>query len=230
MAKVLVLYYSSYGHIERLAQAEAVGARSAGAKVDIKGVPELVPNKVALASHYKVDQIAPVARIDDLVEDDAVIFGTPTRFGNMAAQMKNFIDQAGALWTQDKLIGKVGSVFTARLQANMAAKKRQFCRFTPCSCISDSSSSACPIRLKGNWESKTYTASRPTVPPPSLARTAHACRPRWRSKRRNTRAGMSPESRMHAIACHGPTQACPLPAPSRRQRREECLIRTRRIG
>ena len=97
MAKVLVLYYSSYGHIERLAQAEAVGARSASAKVDIKRVPELVPNKVALASHYKVDQIAPVARIDDLVEYDAVIFGTPTRFGNMAAQMKNFIDQAGAL-------------------------------------------------------------------------------------------------------------------------------------
>jgi NAD(P)H dehydrogenase (quinone) len=113
MAKVLVLYYSSYGHIERLAQAEAVGARSAGAKVDIKRVPELVPNKVALASHYKVDQIAPVARIDDLVEYDAVIFGTPTRFGNMAAQMKNFIDQAGVLWAQDKLIGKVGSVFTA---------------------------------------------------------------------------------------------------------------------
>jgi NAD(P)H dehydrogenase (quinone) len=102
MAKMLVLYYSSYGHIERLAQAEAVGARSAGAKVDIKRVPELVPNKVALASHYKVDQIAPVARIDDLVEYDAVIFGTPTRFGNMAAQMKNFIDQAGALWTQDR--------------------------------------------------------------------------------------------------------------------------------
>ena len=113
MAKVLVLYYSSYGHIERLAQAEAVGARSAGAKVDIKRVPELVPNKVALASHYKVDQIAPVARIDDLVEYDAVIFGTPTRFGNMAAQMKNFIDQAGTLWAQDKLIGKVGSVLTA---------------------------------------------------------------------------------------------------------------------
>ena len=113
MAKVLVLYYSSYGHIERLAQAEAVGARSAGAKVDIKRVPELVPNKVALASHYKVDQIALVARIDDLVEYDAVIFGTRTRFGNMAAQMKNFIDQAGALWAQDKLIGKVGSVFTA---------------------------------------------------------------------------------------------------------------------
>ena len=113
MAKVLVLYYSSYGHIERMAVAEADGARSAGAEVDIKRVPELVPHKVALASHYKLDQIAPVAQIDDLVDYDAIIFGTPTRFGNMAAQMKNFIDQAGGLWAKDKLVGKVGSVFTA---------------------------------------------------------------------------------------------------------------------
>ena len=113
MAKVLVLYYSSYGHIERMALAEADGARGAGGDVDIKRVPELVPRKVVLASHYKLDQIAPVAQIDDVVSYDAIIFGTPTRFGNMAAQMKNFIDQAGDLWAQDKLIGKVGSVFTA---------------------------------------------------------------------------------------------------------------------
>jgi NAD(P)H dehydrogenase (quinone) len=113
MAKVLVLYYSSYGHIERMAFAEADGARGAGAEVDIKRVPELVPNKIALASHYKLDQIAPVANIDDLIIYDAIIFGTPTRFGNMAAQMKNFIDQAGRLWAKDKLVGKVGSVFTA---------------------------------------------------------------------------------------------------------------------
>ena len=113
MVKVLVLYYSSYGHIERMAEAEAEGARSAGAEVDIKRVPELVPHKMALASQYKLDQIAPVAEIEDLVAYDAIIFGTPTRFGNMAAQMKNFIDQAGGLWAKDKLIGKVGSVFTA---------------------------------------------------------------------------------------------------------------------
>jgi len=113
MAKVLVLYYSSYGHIERMAHAEADGARSAGANVDVKRVPELVPNKTALAAHYKLDQIAPVAQVDELINYDAIIFGTPTRFGNMAAQMKNFIDQAGGLWGQDKLIGKVGSVFTA---------------------------------------------------------------------------------------------------------------------
>jgi NAD(P)H dehydrogenase (quinone) len=96
-----------------MAVAEADGARSAGADVDIKRVPELVPNKVALASHYKLDQIAPVATIDNLINYDAIIFGTPTRFGNMAAQMKNFIDQAGGLWAKDKLVGKVGSVFTA---------------------------------------------------------------------------------------------------------------------
>jgi NAD(P)H dehydrogenase (quinone) len=113
MAKVLVLYYSSYGHIERMAHAEADGARSAGANVDVKRVPELVPNKTALAAHYNLDQIAPVAQVDELINYDAIIFGTPTRFGNMAAQMKNFIDQAGGLWGQDKLIGKVGSVFTA---------------------------------------------------------------------------------------------------------------------
>ena len=113
MARVLVLYYSSYGHIERMALAEADGARGAGADVDVKRVPELVPRKVAFAAHYKLDQIAPVAQIDELINYDAIIFGTPTRFGNMAAQMKNFIDQAGGLWGQDKLIGKVGSVFTA---------------------------------------------------------------------------------------------------------------------
>ena len=113
MAKVLILYYSSYGHIERMGQAECQGARSAGAEVHIKRVPELVPHKVALSANYKLEQVAPVAQIDDLVDYDAVIFGTPTRFGNMAAQMKNFIDQAGGLWTKDRLVGKIGSVFTA---------------------------------------------------------------------------------------------------------------------
>jgi NAD(P)H dehydrogenase (quinone) len=113
LAKVLVLYYSSYGHIERMAQAEAQGARSAGAEVQMKRVPELVPHKVALAANYKVEQVAPVAQIEDLVDYDGIIFGTPTRFGNMAAQMKNFIDQAGGLWAKDRLVGKVGSVFTA---------------------------------------------------------------------------------------------------------------------
>lgn len=113
MAKVLVLYYSSYGHIEKMADAVADGARAAGASVDVKRVPELVPEEVARASHYKLDQKAPVANVADLAEYDAVIIGTPTRFGNMAAQMKQFFDQAGALWAGDKLVGKVASVFTS---------------------------------------------------------------------------------------------------------------------
>ena len=113
MAKVLVLYYSSYGHIETMAGAVAEGAREAGATVDIKRVPELVSPEVAKASHFKTDQAAPVAQVSDLADYDAIIFGVPTRFGNMAAQMKNFLDQTGGLWAQGKLVGKVGSVFAS---------------------------------------------------------------------------------------------------------------------
>ncbi len=113
MAKVLVLYYSSYGHIETMAGAIAEGARSAGANVDIKRVPELVPADVAQKSHFKTDQAAAVAEVADLAQYDAIIVGTPTRFGNMAAQMKNFLDQTGGLWAGGKLVGKVGSVFTS---------------------------------------------------------------------------------------------------------------------
>jgi NAD(P)H dehydrogenase (quinone) len=114
MAKVLVLYYSSYGHIERMAEAVAEGARSvAGTEVAIRRVPELVPEEVARQSGYKLDQAAPVATVEELADYDAIIIGTPTRFGNMAAQMKNFLDQAGGLWAQGKLNGKVGSVFTS---------------------------------------------------------------------------------------------------------------------
>ena len=113
MAKVLVLYYSAYGHIERMAQAVAEGVREVGAEAVIKRVPELVPEEIARKSHYKLDQPAPIATIDELPQYDAIIFGTGTRFGNMTAQMKNFLDQAGGLWMQGKLVGKVGSVFTA---------------------------------------------------------------------------------------------------------------------
>lgn len=113
MTKVLVLYYSSYGHIERMAQAIADGVREAGAHADIKRVPELVPPEVAEKSGFKLNQPAPVATVDELAGYDAIIVGTPTRFGNMASQMKNFLDQTGGLWSQGKLIGKVGSVFTS---------------------------------------------------------------------------------------------------------------------
>lgn len=113
MTKVLVLYYSSYGHIEKMAHAVAEGVREAGAEVAIKRVPELVPEDVAKKSGFKLDQAAPIATVDELPHYDAIIIGTPTRFGNMAAQMKNFLDQTGGLWFQGKLIGKVGSVFAS---------------------------------------------------------------------------------------------------------------------
>jgi NAD(P)H dehydrogenase (quinone) len=113
MTKVLVLYYSSWGHIEKMAYAVAEGARETGADVVVKRVPELVPDAVAEKAHYKLDQPAPVATVDELPEYDAIVFGTPTRYGNMAAQMKNFLDQTGALWAQGKLVGKVGSVFSS---------------------------------------------------------------------------------------------------------------------
>jgi NAD(P)H dehydrogenase (quinone) len=113
MAKVLVLYYSSWGHVEALAQAEAEGARRAGAQVDVRRVPELVPEPVARQFKYKNDHTAPIAKVDELANYDAIIFGTPTRFGNMAAQMRNFLDQTGGLWAAGKFIGKVGSVFTS---------------------------------------------------------------------------------------------------------------------
>ncbi|MCZ0736481.1 NAD(P)H:quinone oxidoreductase [Phreatobacter sp. AB_2022a] len=113
MTKVLVLYYSSYGHIETMAQAVAEGVREAGAEATIKRVPELVPEEIARKSGFKLDQAAPIATIDELGDYDAIIFGTGTRFGNMTAQMKNFLDQAGGLWMQGKLVGKVGSVFTS---------------------------------------------------------------------------------------------------------------------
>jgi NAD(P)H dehydrogenase (quinone) len=114
VAKVLVLYYSSYGHIETMAKAVAEGVASVpGCNCDMKRVPELVPANVAAASGVKVDQDAPIAAPDELANYDAIIFGTPTRFGNMAAQMRNFLDQTGGLWFQNKLVGKVGSVFVS---------------------------------------------------------------------------------------------------------------------
>ena len=113
MTRVLVLYYSSYGHIETMAGAVAEGVWEAGAEAVIKRVPELVPEEVARASHFKLDQAAPIATVDELPDYDAIIIGAPTRFGNMPAQMKNFLDQTGGLWFTGKLIGKVGSVFTS---------------------------------------------------------------------------------------------------------------------
>jgi NAD(P)H dehydrogenase (quinone) len=113
MAKVLVLYYSAYGHIETMAYAVAEGAKSAGADVTVKRVPELVSEEVAKASYYKLDQKAEIATVDELVEYDAIIVGAGTRFGTVASQMRNYWDQTGGLWFGGKLVGKVGSMFTS---------------------------------------------------------------------------------------------------------------------
>ena len=113
MARVLVLYYSSYGHVETMAHAIADGARGVGASVDIKRVPETAPEDVARAAHFKLDQAAPIAQVNDLVEYDAIIVGAPTRFGRMPSQMAAFLDQAGSLWASGRLNGKVGGAFTS---------------------------------------------------------------------------------------------------------------------
>src|SRR5258706_11909684 len=115
MANILVLYYSSYGHVEIMAGAIADGAREvAGSIVTIKRVPELVPEEVARKSGFKLDQKASIATVEELPSYHAIIFGTPTRFGNMCAQMRNFLDQTGSPWMSGALIGKLGSVFTSQ--------------------------------------------------------------------------------------------------------------------
>lgn len=113
MTKVLVLYYSSYGHVEKMAEAVAVGAREGGATVDILRIPETAPEEVAKAAYFKLDQSAPIASVADLANYDAIIVGSPTRFGRMASQTAAFLDQAGKLWQSGALVGKVGSAFTS---------------------------------------------------------------------------------------------------------------------
>jgi NAD(P)H dehydrogenase (quinone) len=113
MSKVLVLYYSTYGHIETMAEAVAEGARATGATVDLKRVPETVPEAIAGPAHFKLDQAAPVAAVADLEHYDAIIVGCPTRFGRLPSQMASFFDQAGGLWARGALNGKVGGAFTS---------------------------------------------------------------------------------------------------------------------
>jgi NAD(P)H dehydrogenase (quinone) len=113
MAKVLVLYYSSYGHLETMAKAVAEGAQQAGAAVDIKRVPETVPLEIAKGAHFKLDQDAPIATVEDLANYDAIIVGAPTRFGRMASQVAAFFDAAGGLWARGALHGKVAGAFTS---------------------------------------------------------------------------------------------------------------------
>ena len=136
MAKVLVLYYSAYGHIEAMANAVAEGAREAGATVDIKRVPELVPADVAKASYYKLDQAAPIAKIEELANYDAMIVGTGTRFGRMSSQMANFLDQAGGLWAKGALARQGRRRLHVDARPSMAGRRPRCSRSSPTSCIS----------------------------------------------------------------------------------------------
>ncbi|MDQ4136585.1 MAG: NAD(P)H:quinone oxidoreductase [Pseudomonadota bacterium] len=113
MTKVLVLYYSTYGHIETMAYAIAEGVREAGAEAVVKRVPETVPQEIAQKAHFKLDQPAPIATVQELPEYDAIILGVPTRYGRMASQMTAFWDAAGSVWASGALTGKVGSVFSS---------------------------------------------------------------------------------------------------------------------
>jgi NAD(P)H dehydrogenase (quinone) len=113
MAKVLMLYYSSYGHMEQMANAAAEGVRQAGGEAVVKRVPELVSEEIARSAYFKLDQPAPIASVDELGDYDAIILGVPTRYGRMASQMTNFWDQAGGVWVQGQLTGKVGSVMVS---------------------------------------------------------------------------------------------------------------------
>jgi NAD(P)H dehydrogenase (quinone) len=126
MSKVLVLYYSTYGHIETLANAIAEGARGTGATVDVKRVPETVPEEVARGAHFKLDQQAPVASVDELAGYDAIIVGCPTRYGRMAGQMASFLDQTGGLWMRGALHGKVGGAFTSTATQHGGQETTQF--------------------------------------------------------------------------------------------------------
>src|SRR5262249_12411820 len=127
--RLLVLYHSSYGHVETLAYAEAHGARAVeDVQVSIKRVPELMPEDIMRSAGMKVDQPAPIADPQELANYDAIIFGTPTRFGNMTSQMRNFLDQTGPLWVEGALIGKIGSVFTS---TSTGRGQRDHHRFIP---------------------------------------------------------------------------------------------------
>jgi NAD(P)H dehydrogenase (quinone) len=113
VAKILVPYYSSYGHIETMAYAVAEGAREAGAEVTVKRVPETVPEQAARSAYFKLDQTAPVAVVEELANYDAIIIGSPTRFGRICSQMGSFLQQAGGFWMRGTLHGKVGGAFTS---------------------------------------------------------------------------------------------------------------------
>jgi hypothetical protein len=189
MAKVLVLYYSAYGHIEAMANAVADGAREAGATVDVKRVPELVPEAVAKAKHFKLDQAAPLARIDDLINYDAIVVDTGTRFGRMSSQMASFLDQAGGLWAKGALHGQG--------RRRILVERDPAWRPGNHAVLDHHQSSALRHYDRGSqfgfagprWASRRLLVARPTARPPSPTAMAAASRARTNSQARAIKAG-----------------------------------------
>jgi NAD(P)H dehydrogenase (quinone) len=167
MTRVLVLYYSSYGHVEAIANAQAEGGRLRGADVVVKRVPELVPIETARTSGFKLDQAAPIAQVDELADYDAIIFGSPTRFGSVSSQMRSFLDQAGGLWAQGKLVGKVGSAFTSTATQH-GGQESTILTFIPTAWWLW----GCPMTFRGSRVLMKYWVARPMAPQPSAGRTA----------------------------------------------------------
>jgi NAD(P)H dehydrogenase (quinone) len=184
MAKVLVLYYSAYGHIETMAYAVAEGARNAGATVEVKRVPETVPEAIAKASHFKLDQPAPIATPGELANYDAIIVGAPTRFGRMPSAMGSFWEQAGALWMSGALIGKAAGAFTSSATQHGGNETTLF------SIIANlfHFGTGCPTVMPGRARSTRSWAGRRTARRQSPARKASASRPRSSSTAPGIRA------------------------------------------
>lgn len=189
MTKVLVLYYSSYGHIEKMAYAVAEGVKSTGAEAVVKRVPELVPEAVAKSSHFKLDQPAPVATVDELAEYDAIIVGAGTRFGTVASQMRNFWDQTGGLWFSGKLVGKVGSAFTSSATQH-GGQESTILGFIPTFLHHGMAVVGLPYAFRARWVSMRSRAARPMALPPSPMVTVPASRPKSNWKAHASRARM----------------------------------------
>ncbi len=195
MPRILVLYHSTYGHVEAMAEAVAEGARSVeGAVVDIRRVPELVPEELAKKSGYKLDQAAPVATVDELGDYDAIIVGAGTRYGTAASQMRNFLDQTGGLWARGALVGKVGSAFTSTATQHGGQETTLIGLIQTC-CTTACSSPACRTHGPARAVSTRSPAARPMARPPSRAETARAGPARTSSKAPAGKAAMSPRRR-----------------------------------
>ncbi len=209
MAKVLVLYYSAYGHIETMAYAVAEGAKSAGAEVTVKRVPELVPEEVAKASHFKLEQAAEIATVDELADYDAIIVGAGTRFGSIASQMRNFWDQTGSLWFAGKLIGKVGSAFTSSATQH-GGQETTLMNFVPTFLHHGMVYAGLPYSFQGQMGLEEIRAARPTA--------------QRRSPMATARASLRPSS-WKGPASRAPTSPSSPPSfrPDRRRRRAATL-------